>query len=691
MLETKIDPKLEQLAVNTIRFLAVDAVEKAVSGHPGLPSGAADYAYVLWTKYLKFNPADPAWQNRDRFVLSAGHGSMLLYALLHLSGYDMPMEEIKNFRQWGSITPGHPEHELAPGVEATTGPLGQGFGNGVGMAIAAKMLAARFNKPGYDIIDHNVFAIVSDGDLMEGISHEAASLAGHLALNNLIYIYDDNHISIEGDTELAYSDDVEDRFESYGWHVQRINGHDREAVDAAIAVALKEDRRPSLIIARTHIGYGAPHKQDTKEAHGEALGADEVEAMKKNLGWPLEPTFYVPEEVYALFRERRRELEMVYEEWHHMFARYRQEYPYEAKLWEDMMSLEVPGDIADRLLAVVDTSKDAATRDSSGQVMQEIARLVPSLVGGAADLAPSTKTLLKGYGDIEKDRFDGRNLHFGIREHAMGAVSTGISLNGGFIPFAATFLIFSDYMRPTLRLASMQHVQVIYVYTHDSVFLGEDGPTHEPIEHLASIRAIPGMNIIRPADAAETAVAWAVALKNHHGPTALSLTRQKVPQIERKNPDSAKDLEKGAYVIYESGDEKNDLILIATGSEVHVAIGAAKILEEQGISSRVVSFPSHALFERQPREYKEQVLPPEIANRVIIEAASPMSWYRYAGPYGLIIGLDRFGASAPYNAIAKEFGYTPEAVAEKVQNYLRGRKENPTLPTIEGAPACAQV
>lgn len=688
MLDTKVDPKLEQLAVNTIRFLAVDAVEKAQSGHPGMPSGAADYAYILWTKYLHYNPADPAWQNRDRFVLSAGHGSMLLYALLHLAGYDMPMEQIKNFRQWGSITPGHPEHELAAGVESTTGPLGQGFGNGVGMAIAAKMMAARFNKPGYDLIDHKVFAIVSDGDLMEGISHEAASIAGHLGLGNIIYIYDDNHISIEGDTELAYSDDVEERFEGYGWQVQRINGHDREAADHAIAAAIEEDRRPSIIIARTHIGYGAPHKQDTKEAHGEALGAEEVEAMKKNLGWPLEPTFLVPDDVYQLFKERRRLLEKQYNEWQEMLERYREEYPEEAKLWDDMISLKVTEDITDRLLAAVDTSKDAATRDSSGQVMQEIAKLVPSFVGGSADLAPSTKTHLKDYGDIEKDQFSGRNLHFGVREHGMGAICTGISLNGGFIPFAATFLIFSDYMRPTLRLASMQHAQVVYVYTHDSIFLGEDGPTHEPIEHLASIRAIPGMNIIRPADAAETAVAWAVALKNHHGPTALSLTRQKVPQIERHDLTVAKNLEKGAYVIRDAKD-KIDLIMIATGSEVHVAIEAAKMLEEQGLGVRVVSFPSHALFEKQSREYKEDVLPPDVPNRIIIEAASPMSWYRYAGPFGLIIGLERFGASAPYKVIAKELGYTPEGVFDRVQEYLKERKEHPTRPTIEGAPACS--
>ncbi len=682
-----IDPKVEQLAVNTIRFLAVDAVEKAKSGHPGMPSGAADYAYVLWMKYLKHNPAAVDWQDRDRFVLSAGHGSMLLYALLHLFGYDLPMEEIMNFRQWGSRTPGHPERGCAPGVEVTTGPLGQGFGNGVGMAIAAKMMAARFNRPGYDVIDHYVYAIVSDGDLMEGVSHEAASMAGHLGLGNIVYIYDDNHISIEGDTEITYSDDVEERFEGYGWHVQRMNGHDRKAADLAIAAARAEDRRPSLIIARTHIGYGAPHKQDTKEAHGEALGSEEVEAMKRNLGWPLEPAFYVPEEVHDIFAQRRAEVQETYLGWTEMFGRYRLDYPEEAKLWDEMIERRVPPDITERLLAVIDGAKEEATRDSSSTVMQEIVKLVPSFCGGSADLWPSTKTYLKGWPDIAKDHFDGRNFHFGVREHGMGAICNGLAANGGLIPFAATFLIFSDYMRPTLRLASMQHLQVIYVYTHDSIFLGEDGPTHEPIEHLVSMRAIPGMNVIRPADAAETAVAWAAALKSGDAPTALALTRQKVPPIARANPDSVLDLEKGAYVISDP-EGKIDLIVMATGSELHVAAAAAKLLAERGIGTRVVSFPSHAFFEKQPREYKDKVLPPEVANRVAVEAASPYSWYRWVGPYGLVIGLERFGASAPYKVIAQHLGFTPETVTDRVMGYLDDRKANPKQPTIEGAPGC---
>lgn len=689
MIETKADPKLEQLAVDTIRFLAVDAVEKAQSGHPGMPSGAADYAYVLWTKYLRFNPNVPNWQNRDRFILSAGHGSMLMYALLHLSGYTkMNMEQIKSFRQWDSLTPGHPERCFEAGIEVTTGPLGQGFGNGVGMAIAAKMLAERFNRPGFDVVDHLVYAIVSDGDLMEGISHEAASIAGHLGLGNLIYIYDDNHITIEGDTELAYSDDVEERFEGYGWHVQRINGHDRTAADHAIACAIKEDRRPSLIIARTHIGKGAPHKQDTKEAHGEPLGEDEVEAMKINLGWPLHPSFLVPEEVYALFRSRQIMLESHYQNWCDMFERYRTEYPTEAQQWDDMMAKKVPDGIENTLLNVATTTNEEATRDSSSKVMQEIAELVPSFCGGSADLAPSTKTNLKGYSDIEKDQFDGRNFHFGIREHGMSSICTGLALNGGLIPFGATFLIFSDYMRPTMRLAAMQHAQVVYVFTHDSIFLGEDGPTHQPIEHLTSIRAIPGMTLIRPADAAETAMAWSAALKNNTGPTALVLTRQKVPQIERSNPESVLNAEKGAYIVSDDTTGPLDLIIMATGSELQLATKAADMLQDEGLRIRVVSFPSQELFAKQSKEYRDSVLPSNVSNRVTIEAGASLSWYRYAGPFGLIIGLDRFGASAPYRRIAKELDFTPEAVARRIIQYLDFRTENPTTPTIDGMPAC---
>lgn len=684
----QITPEIEQLAVNTIRFLAVDAVEKAQSGHPGLPSGAADYAYVLWTKHLKFNPEVPSWMNRDRFILSAGHGSMLLYALLHLSGYALSMDQIKNFRQWGSITPGHPEHELTPGVEVTTGPLGQGFGNGVGMAIASKMLAARFNQPGYDIIDHYVYSIVSDGDLMEGISQEAASLAGHLGLGNLVYIYDSNHITIEGDTELAFSEDVGKRFEAYGWHVQEIDGHDRAAADSAITAARNEREKPSLIIAHTHIGFGAPHKQDTKEAHGEPLGQEEVDAMKRNLGWPVEPKFLVPDEVYKLFADVRKRGEESFHEWGVMFERYREQHPDLDELWSRMMEEQVPEDIAQRLLESTDINAEAATRDSGAKVMQQIAKLVPSFCGGSADLAPSTKTLLKDYGGIECGHFDGRNLHFGVREHAMGAISTGMALYGGLIPFCATFLIFSDYMRPTLRLASMQHARVIYVYTHDSVFLGEDGPTHEPIEHLASIRAIPGMTIIRPADAAETAVAWAVALKNDHGPTAFALTRQKLPPIYRRDPNSVLDLEKGAYVITDGPEEEAELIIMATGSEVHIAVGAAELLGEKNVRARVVSFPSHALFEKQSRNYKDVVLPPKVVNRVAIEAASPMSWYRWVGPYGLIIAIDHFGVSAPYKVIAEHYGFTPELVTRRILDYLEARRNDPLRATIDGAPEC---
>jgi transketolase len=556
------------------------------------------------------------------------------------------------------------------------------------MAIASKMLAARFNKPGYPIIDHKIFAIVSDGDMMEGVSHEAASLAGHLGLGNIIYIYDDNHVTIEGDTELTYSDDVKERFEGYGWQVLRIDGHDRAAADEAICVATSEERRPSLIIARTHIGYGAPHKQDTKEAHGEPLGRDEVEAMKKNLGWPLEPTFFVPDEVSGLFRERLTVLEEAFHEWSVMFMHYREEYPQEARLWADMMARNVSSDITQRLLSSIDTTKEDATRNHSGQLMQEIARQVPGFCGGSADLAPSTKTYLNAYDRISRDHFEGRNLHFGIREHGMGTICTGMALNDGFVPFAATFLIFSDYMRPNLRLAAMQRLQVIYVFTHDSVFIGEDGPTHEPVEHLTSIRAIPGINIIRPADAAETAVAWAVALKSHFNPTALALTRQKLPPIERSNAESVLGLEKGAYVINSPSGPTTDLILMASGSELHLAVFAEKMLGERGIKARVVSFPSHFLFDRQPRDYKDEVLSPKVTNRVAIEAAASMSWYRYVGPYGLIIGIDRFGASAPYKVIANELGFTPEAITQRVLDYLALRKSDPSRAIIEGAPDC---
>lgn len=668
MQKLNTDSDLAQLAVDTIRFLCVDMVEKAKSGHPGLPCGAADYAFVMWTKFLRYDPLTPDWPDRDRFVLSAGHGSTLLYTLLHLAGNpEMTMDELKSFRQWGSKTPGHPEADLSTGVETTTGPLGQGFANGVGMAIGAKMMAARFNRPNFDIVNSRIFGIVSDGDLMEGISHEAASIAGHLGLGNIIYIYDDNKISIEGSTELTCSDDVELRFKGYGWHVQKIDGHDRKAIESALDAACAETGKPSIIIARTHIGCGAPSKQDKKEAHGEPLGAEEVAAMKKCLDWPAEPTFYVPDEVRELWARMRAKGAETRKQWEELFRKFRGANPELAELWDEMHERRVPEDITDRLLASVDVTKEMATREAGGAVIQEVAKLVPSLCGGSADLSPSTKTYIKGKSDISRDDFSGINFHFGIREHAMGSIMNGLALYGGFIPFGATFFVFSDYTRPTHRLAAINHSQVIYVYTHDSFFVGEDGPTHQPIEHLASLRVIPNFMVIRPADAAETAVAWAVALKNTTGPTALALSRQKLPPISPGNPDTAKMLEKGAYVVSEAPGGKMDAILIATGSEVHVATGAQKLLADQGISCRVVSMPCFELFDAQSDQYRASVLPAEVTMRVAIEAASPFGWERYVGCNGLVIGMDRFGSSGPYQTLAEKFGFIPEAVAEMVK------------------------
>jgi len=656
-------------AVNTIRMLAVDAVQKANSGHPGMPMGAADYAFALWMKYLRFNPAEPRWPDRDRFVLSAGHGSMLLYSLLHLFGFDMSIEDIKQFRQWESRTPGHPEYWCAPGVETTTGPLGQGFGNGVGMALAAKMLAERFNRPGFKILDHTIYGIVSDGDVMEGVSHEAASLAGHLGLSNLIYIYDDNHITIEGDTALAFSEDVGRRFQGYDWRVLKIDGHDRMAALSALEKARRERRRPTLIIARTHIAKGSPNKQDTAAAHGEPLGEEEVTATKNNLGWPLEPTFFVPEDVRELFLSRARELKSEYDAWARKFARYRKKFPDMAELWDATFGKHVPGDIEERLLASVGEFS-GATRDASGQVLQTAAELVPALCGGAGDLAPSTKTLLKKYESVRKGHFGGRNFHFGVREHCMGSALNGMALHGGFIPYGATFLIFSDYMRPTIRLAAMMGAQVIYVFTHDSIFLGEDGPTHQPVEHLPSLRAIPNLVVIRPADAAETAVAWAVALRRSEGPTALVLTRQKVPNIDRSKCAGAGNLKLGAYVASEAEKSPPDAIVIASGSEVHVALEAQTLLRESGISARVVNMASMELFERQADEYRRSVLPAEVTARVAVEAAAPFGWDRYVGPKGIVLGVSRFGASAPYKVLAEKFGFTGPQVAERIRGYL---------------------
>lgn len=666
-LRTSFREPIDDLAVNTIKFLAVDGVEKAKSGHPGLPMGAADYAYVLWTRFLRYNPQDPKWPNRDRFILSGGHGSMLLYSLLHLAGFDMPMEELMQFRQWGSATPGHPEADIERGVETTTGPLGQGISNAVGMAMAQMRLAAMFNRPGYDIIDHNIYVIASDGDLMEGVSHESCALAGHLGLGSLIVLYDDNNISIEGDTCLAYSDDVQKRFEAYHWHVQRIDGHDRAAAAEAIAKAKAEKDRPSIIICRTQIGKGAPTKAGTCSAHGEPLGEDEVKGAKELAGWPVDRPFYVPDEVRELFARRAEELRKDYDAWQAMYANYLAEFPDLKALWEDVFGKNVPADLEDKLFAAIDCSKPAATRNSSGLVIQELAKLVPSLWGGSADLCPSNKTDVKGGGDFSKANPLGRNIHFGVREHGMGSAMNGMALYGGVIPYGGTFFVFADYMRPAVRLAAIMKQQVVYVWTHDTIFVGEDGPTHEPIEQAASLRAMPGITIIRPADTAETVCAWVEALNNKTGPTGLLLSRQNIDPVH-DNPRKAVGLHKGAYVVKEV--ENPDVLLIAAGSEVPTCISAAGLLAQHGVKARVVSMPSFELFDAQDKAYRDSVLPPGMKKRVCVEAGCTFGWHKYAGDEGIVIGLDRFGASGPYKVLAEKFGFTPESVTEKVRAYL---------------------
>ena len=662
---------LDRLCINTIRTLAMDAVQKANSGHPGMPMGMADVAYVLWTRFLKHNPADPKWPDRDRFVLSAGHGSMLLYALLHLTGYDLPLEELKNFRQWGSRTPGHPEYGHTPGVETTTGPLGQGFANGVGMAIAERFLAATFNRPGFPIFDHYTYAIVSDGDLMEGISHEAASLAGHLRLGKLIYLYDDNDISIEGSTDITFTEDVAARFRAYGWHVQTVDGYDLAAVEAAIRAARAETDRPSLIICRTHIGYGSPNKQDTASVHGAPLGEEEVRLTKEALGWPPDARFLVPPEALAVFRRALDEGREAQARWEAMFERYAREYPKEAALLRRLWAGELPEGWEEAIPTFSPADGPLATRKASGVVLNALADALPTLIGGSADLAPSNATLLKGYDDFQQGTPAGRNLRFGVREHAMGAILNGMALHGGVIPYGGTFLVFSDYMRPAVRLAAMMGVGVVYVWTHDSVWIGEDGPTHQPVEHLAALRAIPNLVLIRPCDANETAVAWKVALKRRDGPTALILTRQSLPILDRSGMAGPENLERGAYVLRDAPEGRPDIILIGTGSEVHLALAAQEGLAERGIRARVVSMPSWELFDAQPPEYRARVLPPDVPARLAIEAAVPMGWERYVGPQGAVMGLDRFGASAPYKVLMEKFGFTPEAVVERALRLLR--------------------
>ncbi|MBU0755364.1 MAG: transketolase, partial [Planctomycetes bacterium] len=640
----KSDEILPQIA-DTIRCLAMDAVEKARSGHPGMPMGCADFAALLWGKILKHNPKNPAWPDRDRFVLSAGHGSMLLYAVLHLSGYDLTVEDLKSFRQWGSKTPGHPEVGVVPGVETTTGPLGQGFANGVGMAMAEAMLAARFNTGNRRVVDHFTYGIVSDGDLMEGVSAEAASLAGHLKLGKLIYFYDSNRISIDGPTDLSYSDDVAQRFEGYHWHVQRVDGHDLAAMEKAIAAAQRETSRPSIIIGRTHIAKGSPNKQDTSDSHGAPLGEEEIKLTKKAMGWDPEKTFFIPEPVKTFFEARLPRGADAQEKWEKQVDEMHRADPELGKKWQAFMERALPGNLAD-LLPEFDRAKPVATRAASGSVLNALARNVEQMVGGSADLAPSNKTRLKGEGTIGPGEFSGRNFHFGVREHAMGSIMNGMALHGGFIPYGGTFLVFADYMRPAIRVAALCGLPVIYVFTHDSIFVGEDGPTHQPIEHLAALRAIPDLAVIRPADATETGQAWIEALKRAHGPTALILTRQGLPILD---PDryAKPDLPRGAYILKAESKKAPDLILIASGSEVALALDAAEDLEKGGKSVRVVSMPCWELFEEQTKDYREKVLPKSCKARLAVEAGSSMGWHRYVGQEGATVTIDHFGASAP--------------------------------------------
>ncbi len=664
--------KLDDLCINTLRMLAVDAVEKANSGHPGMPMGTAAIAYVLWTKFLRHNSRNPLWPDRDRFVLSAGHGSTLLYGLLYLSGYDMSLDDIKNFRQWGSKTPGHPEYDISSGIETTTGPLGQGFGTGVGMAIAQRYLAEYFNRPGYPLFDYHIYAIVSDGDLMEGVSSEAASLAGHLNLGKIIYIYDDNHITIEGPTELAFSEDVGKRFAALGWHVQDIDGYDLGGIGKAIVKAQEEQERPSLIVARTHIAYGSPNKQDTAASHGAPLGSGEVKLTKQNLSWPQEPDFYVPQEVLLHFRKTIERGEGCEKEWQKLFEAYRGKFPELAQQWQMFSERKFISGWKEKIPTFEEADTPVATRSASGKVLNAIAPYIPNLIGGSADLAPSTNTYLKDLGDFGTDH-QGRNFHFGIREHAMGSILNGIALSQALIPYGGTFLVFSDYMRPAIRLAAMMKLPVIYVFTHDSIGLGEDGPTHQPIEHLPSLRTIPNLTVIRPADATETAVAWEVALENRDGPIALTLTRQKLPIIDRKKFASATGLKRGAYVLVDPPEGQPEVILLATGSEVHLVLEAYEKLISKGIAARVVNMPSWELFEKQSPGYKDVVLPPEVTARLAIEASCPLGWHRYVGLCGEVIGITTFGASAPYKILFEKFGFTVDNVISKVEAILAGR------------------
>ena len=678
--------QVDQRCINTIRFLSADAVQKANSGHPGAPMGAAPMAYVLWDRFLRHNPRNPAWPDRDRFVLSAGHASMLLYSLLHLTGYDLPLAELKSFRQWGSHTPGHPEYDPARGIETTTGPLGQGISHAVGMAIAEAHLAARYNRSGRTIVNHFTYVIASDGDLMEGVASEACSLAGHLRLGKLIVLYDDNRVSLAGATSLSFTEDVGKRFEAYGWHVQHVeDGNDLDAIEAALKAARAETSHPSLIAVRTLIGYGAPHKQGSFTAHGAPLGRDELLLAKKNLGWPAHPDFFIPDDVLDHFRQAVARGQKWESEWQEAFTRYAAEYPDLAAEFKRTLSGQLPADWDIDLPHFSPERVGPPTRRASESVLQALAPRVPELIGGSADLNPSCYTWLKGFGDFQapesspEDKqgtvggewdYSGRTIHFGVREHAMGAIASGMALHGGLIPYTGTFLVFSDYMRPPMRLAALMGIRVIYVFTHDSIGLGEDGPTHQPIEQLMSLRTVPNLTVIRPADANEAVEAWRAALLSTSGPTALVFTRQRLPVLDPGEYASAEGLHRGAYVLWQSDKGAPDLILIGTGSEVHVALEAGKILAGEGVRVSVVSMPSWELFDRQPAGYRESVLPSAVRARVAVEAGVKPGWERYVGLDGATVGLDRFGASAPGPVVYQKLGFTAENMAAQARKVL---------------------
>jgi transketolase len=685
--QTRAQNALDELCINTIRFLAVDMVQKADSGHPGMPMGAASMAYVLWTRFLRMNPRDPDWPDRDRFVLSAGHASALLYALLHLTGFDVSLDELKRFRQWASLTPGHPEREQTPGVEVTTGPLGQGLANAVGLALAERRLASQFNRPDFPVVDHRTYAIASDGDMMEGVASEAASLAGHLRLGKLICYYDSNHVSLSAATKITFNEDVRGRFEAYGWDVQHIDdGNDLTAIEQATQAAIDNQDRPSLIIVSTHIGYGSPNRQDTFQAHGSPLGEEEVAATKKNLGWPLEPAFHIPDEALAHFRkavERGEEQEAA---WRRLLESYRQRHAELRETFDRWIRGALPDNWDSDLPSFQPGDGPIATRKAGHKVLNAIARHVDNLIGGSADLDPSTKTDLDGKGSFHAEgsgddhvqgspkgawNYGGANIAFGVREHGMGGILNGIAAHGGLIPFGSTFLIFSDYMRPSIRLAALSRLGVKYVFTHDSVMLGEDGPTHQPIEHLASLRAMPNLIVLRPADANEVTVAWRLAMLHHEGPVALVFTRQGLPVIDRAKYATADGVERGAYVLADCEGHHPKLILMASGSEVHVALGAYEKLSEVGEAVRVVSFPSWEVFEAQPDDYRDAVLPPDVAARIAVEAGATLGWERYVGSRGCVIGIDRFGASAPGKVNQDKFGFTVGNVLTHAKELLR--------------------